>query len=107
MSERSAAAVVLDIETGDVLALTSVPSFDPAAFSIGLSTEQWNALVGDPLHPLINKSVSGTFAPGSTFKMAVSLAALEMGLGPGFRAYCPGFKKLGRARFHWSGRCAS
>ncbi len=100
MSERSAAAVVLDIETGDVLALSSVPSFDPAAFSIGLSSQQWNDLVGDPLHPLINKAVSGTFAPGSTFKMAVALAALEMGISPGERAFCPGFKKLGRSRFH-------
>jgi penicillin-binding protein 2 len=100
MSERSAAAVVLDIETGDVLALSSVPSFDPSAFSIGLTNQQWNDLVGDPLHPLINKAVSGTFAPGSTFKMAVALAALEMGISPGERAFCPGFKKLGRSRFH-------
>jgi penicillin-binding protein 2 len=100
MSERSAAAVVLDIETGDVLALTSVPSFDPSAFNIGLTSEQWSALIGDPLHPLTNKSVSGTFAPGSTFKMTVALAALEMGIGADQRAFCPGFKKLGRSRFH-------
>ena len=100
MSERSAAAVVLDVENGDVLALSSVPSFDPSAFNIGLSGEEWNALVKDPLHPLTNKSINGAFAPGSTFKMIVALAAMEMGIGPDNKAYCPGFMKLGRARFH-------
>ena len=100
MSERSAAAVVLDIETGDVLALTSVPSYDPSAFNLGLTSAQWQALVSDPLHPLTNKCINGTFAPGSTFKMTVALAAMELGIGPGYRGYCPGFMKLGRSRFH-------
>ena len=100
MSEQSAAAVVLDIASGDVLALSSVPSYDPEAFSIGISSKEWNSLINDPLHPLTNKSINGTFAPGSTFKMLVALAAMEAGIKPDHEVYCPGFMKLGRSRFH-------
>ncbi len=99
-NEKSAAAVVIDIKNGDVLALSSVPSFDPNAFSMGLSSVQWRTWIEDPLHPLTNKSINGTFAPGSTFKMMVALAALEAGIGPGHKVFCPGFMKLGRSRFH-------
>ena len=100
LSERSAAAVVLDIENGDVLALSSVPSYDPSGFTIGLSNNEWRALIDNPLHPLTNKSINGTFAPGSTFKMVVALTALEQGIGPSAQVFCPGFMKLGNARFH-------
>ena len=74
---QSGAAVVLDIHTGEVLAMASSPGFDPNAFNRGLSTKEWQALVGNPKAPLTNKAVAGTYAPGSTFKMAVALAALE------------------------------
>ncbi|MEM7171822.1 MAG: penicillin-binding protein 2 [Pseudomonadota bacterium] len=100
MSEQSAAAVILDIRNGDVLALSSVPSYDPSAFNIGLSNEQWQGLINDPLHPLTNKSINGTFAPGSTFKMIVALAAMEMGIGSDYKVFCPGHMQLGRSRFH-------
>ena len=100
MGERAAAAVVMDIQNGDVLALASVPSYDPNAFSVGLSGKQWRDLIGDPLRPLNNRATVGLYAPGSTFKMIVALAALEAGLGPGHRAYCRGFMNLGNARFH-------
>ncbi len=100
MSEQSAAAVVMDIQNGDVLALSSVPAYDPTAFTFGLSNAQWQALINDPLHPLTNKSINGTFAPGSTFKMIVALAALEAGIKPEEKVYCPGHMELGRSRFH-------
>ena len=100
IGEESAAAVVLDIATGDVLALSSVPSYDPEAFSVGISSKEWKSLVNDPRHPLTNKSISGTFAPGSTFKMIVALAAMEAGVKPSHTVYCPGFMVLGRSRFH-------
>ncbi len=100
MSEQSAAAVVLDIHNGDVLALSSVPGYDPNGFNLGLSTKDWNALIKDPLHPLTNKSINGTYAPGSTFKMIVALAAMEAGIGPNHSAFCPGYMELGNARFH-------
>jgi penicillin-binding protein 2 len=100
MGERSAAATVLDVRSGEVLALSSVPSYDPNPFNLGLSGAQWRSLVGNSLSPLTNKSVTGLYAPGSTFKMIVALAALEAGIGPDYRAFCPGVMKLGRSKFH-------
>ncbi len=100
MSEKSAAAVVMDIENGDVLALASVPSYDPNAFNIGLTHKQWNDLINDPLHPLTNKAIAGLYAPGSTFKMMVALAALKAGINPSQKVFCPGYVTLGRSRFH-------
>ena len=97
----SAAAVVLDVHTGDVLALTSVPSFDPISFNDGLNPEDWHALTTDPKAPLVNKAISGRYPPGSTFKMIVALAALEAGLASAERrVYCSGHMQLGRHRFH-------
>ncbi len=99
-NERSAAAVVMDVRNGDVFALASVPGYDPNMFNVGLTTEAWHELVNDPLSPLTNKAIAGHYAPGSTFKMMVALAALEYGITPNFQAYCPGFLRLGRGRFH-------
>jgi penicillin-binding protein 2 len=98
--EQSASAVVMDVENGDVLALASVPSYDPNAYNIGLTVKQWNDLINDPLHPLTNKSISGLYAPGSTFKMMVALAAQKAGINPDHKVFCPGHMTLGRSRFH-------
>lgn len=99
--ERSAAAVVLDVETGEVFAMASQPSFDPNAFTSGISQDAWGSLVNDSHGPLNNKAITGQYAPGSTFKMLVALAALEEGvIGPNYRAWCPGFLELGNHRFH-------
>lgn len=99
--EQSAAAVVADVTTGEIIALASVPGFDPNDFVTGLSSKTWRGLVNDPHTPLINKAVTGQYAPGSTFKMVVALAALEAGvIGPDHRVFCRGFTQLGNARFH-------
>jgi penicillin-binding protein 2 len=100
LGERSASAVVMNVHDGEVMALSSAPSYDASAFNIGLSSRQWQELINDPLGPLNNKAIAGTYAPGSTFKMIVALAAQEAGISPGHRVFCPGFMKLGRARFH-------
>jgi|TARA_R110002072_G_scaffold11431_38_gene51768 penicillin-binding protein 2 len=100
VGERSAAAVILDVATGGVLSLASVPSYDPGPFNVGLSREQWHALTSDPLTPLTNKAISGVYAPGSTFKMIVALAAMKEGIGPSTTAFCPGYLDLGDNRFH-------
>ena len=100
MGERAASAVVMDIQTGDVLALASVPSYDPNAFSIGLTSQQWSDLISDPLRPLSNRAIAGLYSPGSTYKMVVALAALEAGIGPSYRVHCSGKMQLGNARFH-------
>jgi penicillin-binding protein 2 len=99
-TERSGAAVVLDIHSGDVLAMGSTPSFDPNAFNIGISWSAWEELISDPLRPLTNKAISGQYAPGSTFKMVVALAALEAGINPRESVFCPGYTTLGKDRFH-------
>lgn len=100
MSERSASAVVLDAANGDILALASLPSYDPEPFSRGLTAAQWRALTEDSLRPLNNKAIAGTYAPGSTIKMLVALAALEAGVDAGERIFCPGHYELGNHRFH-------
>ncbi|HYE48285.1 MAG TPA: penicillin-binding protein 2 [Azospirillaceae bacterium] len=100
-AERSAAAVVLDVQTGGVLAFASHPSFDPNQFAMGISSELYDSLLKDETTPLINKVIAGQYPPGSTFKMLVALAALESGLvGPDYRAFCSGHMELGGHRFH-------
>jgi penicillin-binding protein 2 len=79
------AAVVMDIKTGDVLALASCPAYDPNFYVKGLSQEQFNHLYDPETKPALNRATQGGYAPGSIFKTVVGLAALEMGLDP--RAY--------------------
>ncbi len=76
IGEESAAVTVMDVYSGDMLAMVSVPSFDPNAFNEGVSREYWRALMANTRAPLTNKVIAGQYAPGSTFKMMVALAAL-------------------------------
>jgi penicillin-binding protein 2 len=99
-SELSASAVILDVHNGDVLALGSTPTFDPRLFTRGLTTKEWQNLTSDPLRPLSNKAIAGQYAPGSTFKMIVALAALAAGTSPAHSVYCPGVYRVGNAQFH-------
>jgi penicillin-binding protein 2 len=101
IAEGSVACVLMDAPTGDILAMVSTPGYDPAAFSAGLTSAMWNDLVQDPLNPLNNKTISGTYAPGSTFKPMVALAALASGLAtPETRVSCPGHFQLGDSVWH-------
>jgi penicillin-binding protein 2 len=101
LNGQSAASVVMDIQTGDILAMASTPGFDPNAFNRGLKTSEWNDLVSNPMAPLTNKTIAGRYSPGSTFKMIVLLAALEKGvITPSSKIFCSGVTELGDARFH-------
>ena len=101
MAGESASAVVLDVQTGDVLCAASAPSFDPNLFVRGISGPDYRVLTEDDHRPLATKTVQGAYPPGSTFKMLVALAGLEAGvIGPGNTAYCPGYLQLGNRRFH-------
>jgi len=101
LKEVSGAAVVMDIHTGDVLALASTPAFDPQVFGEGIDRKLWRKYLSNPKAPMTNKVIAGQYAPGSTFKMIVALAALEAGvITPHTGFFCPGFKNLGNARFH-------
>lgn len=106
LGAESAACVVMDIHTGEVLVMASTPSYDPNAFNRGLTQREWNALIGDPRAPMTNKAISGQYSPGSTFKMIVAMAALEQGaITEDQTVYCSGHTDLGSRRFHcWEKR---
>jgi penicillin-binding protein 2 len=98
---ESGAAAVMDVASGEVLALVSKPGYDPNAFARGLTVAEWNALIGDSRAPLINKAIGGQYAPGSTFKMAVALAGLSQGqITPRTKVTCRGSIRLGTSEFH-------
>lgn len=99
--EQSGAAVVLDVNTGEVLAFVSAPSYNPNAMSEGLSSKDWKALLNNERNPLSNKAIAGQYSPGSTFKTIVALAALESGIiKPETRFFCTGQMFLGNHAFH-------
>nr|WP_229682646.1 penicillin-binding protein 2 [Siccirubricoccus deserti] len=99
--EEGTSVVVLDARNGEVLAMASQPSFDPNLFNAGVSAAQWREWTRNRATPLINKTTNGLYAPGSTFKMIVALAALEARVvTPGERVGCPGYMDLGDSRFH-------
>jgi penicillin-binding protein 2 len=101
LGSESGAVVVLDVDSGEVLAMASTPAFDPAAFNRGLTHKEWRALTSDLKSPLINKAISGQYAPGSTFKPVVALAALDRGvIDSKTRVFCPGDFRVGNAIFH-------
>lgn len=106
LGEESAGVVVMDMDTGGVLALVSTPSYNPNDFNLGISPENWQALVKDPRTPLVNKAIAGQYPPGSTIKMLVILAALEDGLvDPDETVYCNGKHRFGDRTFHcWEER---
>jgi penicillin-binding protein 2 len=98
---ESASAVVIDCETGDLRAIASAPSFDPNLFVRGISVADYHELTENPYRPLANKSVQGTYPPGSTFKMITALAGLEAGIiTADDTAYCPGHMEISGRRFH-------
>ena len=101
LSGESASAVVIDCETGDLVACASAPTFDPNLFVRGISQKNYQELTGNKYRPLASKTVQGVYPPGSTFKMVTAMAALEAGLiGPDDTAYCPGHLEVAGRRFH-------
>ncbi len=101
LGEESAAAVVMDVENGDVLGIVSSPSFDPNKFVRGISGTDYRALTSNKYRPLANKTVQGLYPPGSTFKMVTALAALEAGvISPEETVWCPGHLSTAGRRFH-------
>jgi penicillin-binding protein 2 len=104
LGDESASAVVMDARNGEVLAMSTNPSFDPTLFNSGVSQAQWAEWTKDRKAPLINKAASGLYAPGSTFKMMVALAGLEAhAITTSDMVNCPGYLDFGDRRYHcWS-----
>jgi penicillin-binding protein 2 len=99
--EETGAAVVMDAHNGEVITLASCPSFDPDLFAGGIAPKAWQALLSAPNSPLVNKAIAGQYAPGSTFKLVVALAALEAGVvNTGTTFHCSGALELGDGKFH-------
>ena len=85
------AAAFIDPANGDVLAMTSLPAYDPNAFAVGIDQETWTSLNKDPLKPLTNRLIQGTYPPGSTFKILMAIVGLQEGLiEPSTRVHCSG-----------------
>ena len=92
--------VVMKVQTGEIIAITSKPSFDPNKFAAGISPQNWKALVTDEWHPLQNRSIHGQYPPGSTYKIVTALAGLEEGvIKPDTSVFCPGHFRLGSGRY--------
>jgi penicillin-binding protein 2 len=98
--ERSASAVVMDAVDGSIYAMVSQPSFDANLFANTISRTEWSKLNTDPLTPMLSKTVTGAYAPGSTYKVIVALAALANGISPHTHFNCPGHLDFGNHRFH-------
>ena len=77
LGKRHGAIVAIDPRTGEVLAMVSHPTFDPNDFAIRIHRDDWNKLITDPDHPLMNKAIQAQLAPGSTFKIIMSVAGLQ------------------------------
>lgn len=101
--EESGAAVAMDCRTGDILVLASAPSFDPNLFVSGVPSAIYNAWRDYERTPMFDKAVSGTYAPGSTFKPVTGMAAMQRGASPDRVIVCNGSFYLGR-RFGCTGR---
>lgn len=98
---RSGCGVVIDIQTGHILAMASIPSFDPNSFRSDDGEEYIASLRKDTAKPFMNKALEGLYPPGSTFKIVVALAALESGASvAGEKIFCPGYMDYGGHRYH-------
>jgi penicillin-binding protein 2 len=101
MLDRSGSISVMDIYTGEIIAMHSSPSFDPNLFTHGISHKEWKMITSNPLKPLMNKTVSGLYSPGSTIKPLVALSALENNIiSPNFRVNCSGKMELYGQTYH-------
>jgi penicillin-binding protein 2 len=101
LGTESAAAVVMDVNNGDLIAMASSPSFDPNLFVRGISHTDYDGLMSNDHRPLANKTVQGVYPPGSTFKMVTALAALDAGvIDINSTTRCPGYLEFGGRRFH-------
>jgi penicillin-binding protein 2 len=88
---RAGSAVALEPETGEILAMTSIPAYDPNLFTTGVDAALWGRLSTDPGTPLMNRVIQGQYAPGSIFKIVMATAGLEEGvITPATTVYCPG-----------------
>src|ERR1700728_793931 len=90
LGDANGAVVAMDPRNGEILAMVSHPSYDPNAFAVRIGRSDWNKLITDPNHPLMNKAIQDQLAPGSTFKVIMSVAGLEEGIAQMLKVNCSG-----------------
>lgn len=100
MGDQSGSMVVLDTTNGDILAMVSMPAYDPNSFSRGISHDEWNMLSANDHLPLVNKSLQGLYPAGSTVKPMNALGLLEAGVSPDEHVVCTGQYRVGNSFFH-------
>ena len=101
LTDRAGSISVMDIYTGEIVAMHSSPSFDPSLFLYGITTKDWKQIRENPLKPLINKTISGLYSPGSTIKPLVALSALENDvITPNFTVECTGKMEMYGQAYH-------
>ena len=101
LENKAGSISVMDIYTGEIVAMCSSPSYDPNKFLFGISKDDWELIRNNPLKPLINKTLSGLYSPGSTIKPIVALSALENNIiNPNLKVRCTGKTELYGQTFH-------
>tara|TARA_B100001093_G_scaffold395517_1_gene382441 strand:+ start:2037 stop:3941 length:1905 start_codon:yes stop_codon:yes gene_type:complete len=101
LKDKAGSISVMDIYTGEIIAMYSSPSYNPNLFLFGISQDEWQLIRNNPLKPLINKTLSGLYSPGSTIKPIVALSALENNIvDPNFKVRCKGKIELYEQTFH-------
>ena len=90
LGDANGAVVAMDPRNGEILAMVSHPSYDPNAFAVRIGRSDWNKLITDPNHPLMNKAIQDQLAPGSTFKVIMAVAGLQEGVAENLKVNCSG-----------------
>ena len=99
--DKAGSISVMDIYSGEIVAMHSSPSFDPNLFLFGINKDDWQLIRNNPLKPLVNKSISGRYSPGSTIKPIVALSALENQIiSPNFKVNCTGKNEMYGQTYH-------
>jgi penicillin-binding protein 2 len=96
---KNGAIVAMDPHTGEILAMVSGPTFDPNSFAVHVSHDEWNKLLNDPEKPLLNKAIQAQLAPGSTFKVIMSVAGWQEGIAQTLHVNCTGSAEFYGRRF--------
>ena len=101
LKDKAGSICVMDIYTGEIIAMNSSPSFDPNLFVFGISKDDWQLIRNNPLKPLVNKTLQGNYSPGSTIKPIVALSALENGIiNTNFTVKCTGKTEMYGQTYH-------
>jgi len=100
LGENYGAGVLIDVRTGEILAMVSRPGFDPNEFSLRLTRERWDEIIKDPSHPLQSRALRGVYPPGSTFKVVTAVASLMAeAMDPDETLFCSGGYRFGRRTY--------